>query len=89
MAIILLLIIIIPIGLLRGWALSLIWLWFMVPLGVPEIGLFHAWGLSLVVGMFTGNGKSEKNENIFEGMGMLVASPLIMLFVGYILKGLM
>jgi uncharacterized membrane protein len=33
----------------RGIVLSVLWKWFIVPLGVIEIGIFHAIGFSLLV----------------------------------------
>ncbi len=37
-----------------GWVLSVLWGWFVVPLGLKQIGLAHAIGLSTVVGLMTG-----------------------------------
>lgn len=34
--------------LLNGWALSTLWGWFVVPLGPPPVGVFHACGLSVM-----------------------------------------
>lgn len=28
-----------------GWALQLMWMWFLVPLGIPALGLAHAIGI--------------------------------------------
>ena len=35
--------------LLRGWVLSVLWGWFLVPLGIPAIGISHALGVNLIV----------------------------------------
>lgn len=32
-----------------GWAFSTLWRWFLVPLGAPNVPLFHAMGLDLAV----------------------------------------
>ncbi len=37
---------------LRGWALSVLWGWFVVPFGVAAIGPAHAYGLVLISEMF-------------------------------------
>jgi hypothetical protein len=36
-----------------GYAVSTLWEWFVVPLGVPSIGLFHAIGLVVLGTVFT------------------------------------
>ena len=38
---------------LRGWVLSTLWAWFLVPLGAVEIGIAAALGISIIIGMFT------------------------------------
>jgi hypothetical protein len=34
-----------------GWALWQLWQWFVVPLGAPPIGYWHACGIDLMIGM--------------------------------------
>ena len=34
---------------LRAWAVSALWAWFVVPLGVPQIGMAHALGLVMLL----------------------------------------
>lgn len=36
----------------RGFALSVLWGWFVMPLGVDSIEIPHAIGLSVIVGLF-------------------------------------
>ena len=38
--------------LLNVWTLACLWKWFAVPLGAPEIGLAHAFGLMLLSWFF-------------------------------------
>lgn len=38
----------------RGFVGSKLWLWFMVPVGIPSIGLFHFAGIALVADMILG-----------------------------------
>ncbi len=45
----------IPVIMLRGFVLSVLWLWFIVPLGVSPIGIAWGIGLSILVGLFTMN----------------------------------
>lgn len=37
--------------LLRAFVLCRLWAWFVVPLGVTSIGMAHAYGLTIIVGM--------------------------------------
>lgn len=43
----------IPTSLLQGWGLSTVWSWFVVPLGLPAIGVIHAIGLMITYSLFT------------------------------------
>jgi hypothetical protein len=36
-----------------GFALSILWRWFVVPLGMPVIGIWHAAGLAALLGFAT------------------------------------
>jgi hypothetical protein len=47
---------IVGIVLLRGWGLSLLWAWFVVPTfsGLPSLNILQALGLALVVSLFNG-----------------------------------
>lgn len=38
---------------LRGWALSMLWAWFLVPLGAPPLSVAQACGVSLLVAYLT------------------------------------
>jgi hypothetical protein len=35
--------------LLRGLTLMLLWKWFIVPLGAPEINIFHSLGIAMLL----------------------------------------
>lgn len=39
-------------GMLNGFVLSQLWAWFVVPLGAQPIGVAHAMGLGVLVGLF-------------------------------------
>ena len=43
---------IVPIIMMNGFALSTLWLWFLVPLGVIPIGIAHACGLTTLFSLF-------------------------------------
>lgn len=40
---------------MRGWAISVLWGWFVVPLGVPALSILSAIGLSFLVELLTFN----------------------------------
>jgi hypothetical protein len=40
-------------SILRGWVLSILWSWFVVPMGAPVVGITHAIGISMVVSFLT------------------------------------
>lgn len=83
------------ISLLRGWVLSYLWLWFVVPLGVQPIGLWHAFGLSMMISMLTGSKVAPYPKP--EGLDALkqlgetallgVVSALFVLGIGYLVSG--
>ena len=50
------------IALLKAFVLTKLWLWFMVPFGLPVIGLAHAYGLTILIFLFTYTGL-QTNQN--------------------------
>lgn len=78
-------------SIIRGYVLSTLWGWFMVPLGLHPIGVALAIGVSLVIGLFTHqtHPTDYKKEDrrpattIGELIGQIL-SPFFVLFVGYI-----
>lgn len=42
-----------PTAMLRGYVIQKLWLWFLVPLGLPTIGVAHAIGISILIGALT------------------------------------
>lgn len=70
--------------LVRGLCLSLVWGWFIVPLGVAAIGKAQALGIGCLIGLFwqKAKNKGEETEEVHEllwqalmeiGVAMLVA----------------
>jgi hypothetical protein len=78
--------------LLHGWATYKLWSWFIVPLGVPEIGFFHALGIVIFVGFVAGfrNSYSEfQNAQdckiIIDCVLYLYVRPILVLVFGWLL----
>lgn len=83
---------IVPAIIFRGFVLSTLWAWFMVPLGVIGIGIVNAIGLSVIVGMFTSNlakisdiRKAENPRKALEiFLKMSFGAPAFALLMGFI-----
>ena len=48
-----------------GWSISTTWLWFVVPLGLPAIGVFHAAGLRYIALLFTRGIPGDSEDETF------------------------
>lgn len=87
---------IIPSALVRGWAIKLTWLWFIVPVtGLRPIGTAAAYGLAVFVtalsmsmsDLYTAhlmNKENKKNEIIYPLVSMLLLAFTV--GVGWIVK---
>lgn len=85
--------------LLKGFVLSKLWFWFIVPLGVPAISLWHAWGIAILAAMFSHQASTSTYDPKVEeyGFGYVIAKsiimgilmPLLTWFFGYIAYSLM
>lgn len=75
----------------NGYALSVLWGWFIVPtFGAPALGIVPAIGVAMVVNYLTyqtHNCKKEKKsfgEQLAEGTMMAILKPSLALFFGWI-----
>lgn len=70
----------------RGLVLSIMWGWFIVPLGAPEIGVALAIGIAGTIGMITHkmDGGEKPEGQATKEMVMLFTVPLILLGLGWI-----
>jgi len=75
---------------MNGWALSILWGWFLVPaFGLPEISIPVAIGVALIVGYLTHQQQDTSSE---DGLGevmvrsafMAFGKPLLTLLFGWI-----
>jgi hypothetical protein len=77
-------------AILNGWALSILWEWFVVPIfNIQKISTLQAIGLSLIVGYFTATTQSkkkddEKKELVISNLITLSLKPLFAVFFGWI-----
>lgn len=83
-------------AILRGWVLTKLWFWFVVPFGAPFLGLAHGIGISLICGYLTYQFDKKypedeecKNYNKYGSIGFLFLYPLMALLFGWITKEFM
>ena len=74
----------------RGWALSVLWGWFVVPLfHLPAVGIIQAVALSLVMSLYAQTShddpEREGTEWVWYLSGTLVA-PFVAVGIGWVLK---
>lgn len=79
------------VALCYAWAISYLWLWFMVPpFGLPTLSVLQIWGIMLVLSLFRpkinleDNNKTEKDWA--NAIIALLLSPLLSLGLGYAIK---
>lgn len=78
-------------AILRGFALDILWGWFVQPVfsSAPDLDLIHAIGLSLVVGFFLSPVTRRKDKATAGDMVEVFPGPLVALGVGFIVRGFM
>ena len=72
-----------------GYALHILWGWFLVPLGVPPISIAHAVGLGAIASIMRSPGRPTPKGERTEALFYLAFAPLFALFVGYCAKQFM
>ena len=81
-------------GIWWGYAIHTLWAWFAVPLGVTPISIAHAYGLSVLFGLFMSTrgldvGKEKSNDEWASSVILGVLMPAIALLFGWIAVGFM
>lgn len=82
----------IPAAALQGWCLSLMWLWFIVPLGVKPLTVWWAVGVSLTIQLFKPTTTFTNDQNDYPLWAkelFIVAMCLIGLGMGWIVHYMM
>lgn len=83
----------IPVSLLLGvntaYPLSVLWGWFLVPLGAPALSLAQTMGVVLVVGVFKGvsqtHSERSTSDKVTDFIGALTY-PWFALGIGWVIK---
>lgn len=74
----------IPLGILRGWVLSLLWGWYVTPLGVPAIGVVQAIGLTWLVGLLTATpSRNRDDDDLVYATAFSLTVSLLALAIGW------
>ena len=81
---------------MRAWVLTILWGWFIVPMGAGALSIGAAIGISVIVGMFTQHLQQDKAEEV-KTVGGLVShvvsraflAPLVSLLIGWIATSFM
>lgn len=70
-----------------AFALQIMWGWFVVPLGVPPVGLAHAYGVFLLWLLF--KPIRVREGDVWKSMGKRIVRTLLVLGLGWIVQGFM
>ncbi len=71
---------------ITGLLLSVFWGWFLVPIGLPAIGIAQALGVSLVVSIMTNHNVPFKDHelDVMQAISGLFVRPIMYLILGSI-----
>ena len=72
---------------LRGLALSVLWAWFMVPLGVRAITWPHAAGLMVFAQLCNPSFVPDTIDSFGWKLGLAICVPLMSMLIGWLLCG--
>lgn len=68
----------------RGFVLSIMWSWFLVPLGVPAISIPLAIGISMLVAMLTNHDAQTNKRGIGEAISIALIGPFVVLALAWV-----
>lgn len=77
-------------GLWWSYVSTVLWGWFVVPLGLPAIGLWHMYGLRMFYSLFMGFQRNPKEqESVSSAIAGVILGPMFVLLFAYIAKQFM
>lgn len=71
-----------------GWVTWFMWGWFMVPLGLPAIGFWHATGIALITRLLIWRPPETYDKDKIvrqKQFGLMVIIPIMIWIIGYII----
>ncbi len=76
----------------KPWALMVLWGWYLVPLGVPDIGMLSAFGIALVASLlahqYIDSPKAEDSAGWYGRAIAPIIGPLFVLALGAVARGI-
>lgn len=77
--------------LLKGWVLSVMWLWFMVPFGLPAIGIAWSVGVAMIVGVMAKQTDYKQDDRPTDWDKVVIAYivPFVILGIAWIVHQFM
>ncbi len=82
-------------SLMNGWALSILWKWFVIPIfTLPSLSIIQAIGVSMVVGILTSHSSTidsskEWTEIINTYIGRAIVYPIMVVGIGWIVSSML
>lgn len=81
-------------GLINAYVLTFFWLWFIVPFGIMELSLSHAYGLTILIGIITPSNDSKEEEKemytiVLESVVKTIFRITLSLPIGYLVHQIM
>jgi len=72
----------------QAWVASILWVWFMVPLGLPVLTIAQLMGVMLIKAIifFKVNAGQKQVDDSMKRLFVALIGPLFILMVGYILR---
>jgi len=72
----------------NGFVLSYLWTWFLVPLGLPAIGIAHSIGIMSIKGFMFAKYVKANSEDTITNLVFAVLAPTTSLGFGYMIHSL-
>lgn len=77
-----------PFALLTAWAVQKLYGWFVLPLGAPQLNLWHVWGLMLMVNLIKPARSNDNNTTkTLIHLAATIFTALLAVLLGYLIKG--
>lgn len=71
----------------RGWAFSVLWGWFVVPIfGLPEIGIAQAIGIAITLSLITHQYVPSKEKDTWMPILTALLSPPLAVLIGLVVR---
>lgn len=74
----------------RGYVLTMMWAWFVMPLGVRALGVAQAIGLAMIVGFLTHQRRpNDPTHTLMDAVVAAFLTPAIALGLGWVVQAFM